>query len=541
MRGSRAPAVCPPHSPRGIVATRPHERPHHRREIRDRPVRPPPGGPAPRPGARPLLRRREPAAPGLRGGRALAARARAHPRHRCRGRARRRPACSRCSPAPTWPPTASATCRPTARASAATARRRSPPRGPRWSASASATWAIRSRSWWPRRPEAGRRRRGARGRRLRAAARGGGDARDATRPGAPAVWDEAPDNVAFVWEAGSRDAVARAFAGAAHVTRLDFVVTRVAAAPIEPRAAVGEYDRRTGRYTLHTGIQGPHGLRALLAEQIFRVPQSHVRVVTGEVGGSFGMRSGIYPELVLVLWAAKRLGRPVKWTSSRREGFVTDEHGRDNVSTAELALDADGQLPRRCASPSRSTSAPTSRRAARAPRTNNVGGLAGVYTTPAIHVETHRRLHEHDADRAVSRRRAPGGDLRDRARHRRGRARARDRPGRAAPPQPDPALGDAVQDRARLHLRLRRLRARHGHGADPRRPRGLRAAPGGGAAARQAPAGSASPTRSRSRAAPTPRSIPTPPSCASTPTAPSRSSRARPRWARATRRPSPRS
>ena len=186
------------------------------------------------------------------------------------------------------------------------------------------------------------------------------------RPGAPAVWDEAPDNVAFVWEAGNREAVARAFAAAAHVTRLDFVVTRVAAAPLEPRAAVGEYDRRTGRYTLHTGTQHPHGTRALLAEHIFRVPQSHLRVVTEEVGGSFGMRSGVYPELVLVLWAAKRLGRPVKWTSDRREGFVTDEHGRDNVSTAELALDGQGQfLP--CAWRSCSTSAPTSRRGARAP------------------------------------------------------------------------------------------------------------------------------------------------------------------------------
>src|SRR6266705_2156924 len=139
---------------------------------------------------------------------------------------------------------------------------------------------------------------------------------DAIRPGAPAIWAEAPDNVAFVWEAGNKDAVARGFAGAAHVTRLDFVVTRVAAAPMEPRGAVGEWDRRTGRYTLHTGIQAPHGLRTLLADQVFKVPQSHLRVVTGEVGGSFGMRSGAYPEHALVLWAAKRLGRPVKWTSS---------------------------------------------------------------------------------------------------------------------------------------------------------------------------------------------------------------------------------
>src|SRR5437879_4647391 len=86
-------------------------------------------------------------------------------------------------------------------------------------------------------------------------------AREALRAGAPTVWDEAPDNVAFVWEAGNRDAVARAFEGAAHVTKLDFVVTRVAGGPLEPRAAVGEYDRRTGRYTLHTGTPHPHGTR----------------------------------------------------------------------------------------------------------------------------------------------------------------------------------------------------------------------------------------------------------------------------------------
>jgi len=210
---------------------------------------------------------------------------------------------------------------------------------------------------------------------------------DAARPGAPTVWAEAPDNVAFVWEAGNKDAVARAFAGAAHVTHLDFVVSRVAAAPLEPRGAVGEWDRRTGRYTLHTGIQAPHGLRTLLADQVFRVPQSHLRVITGEVGGSFGMKSGVYPEPVLVLWAAKRLGRPVKWTSDRREGFVTDEHGRDNVSTAELALDANGKFLALRVAITLNVGAYLTPRSA-GPGTNNVGGVAGVYTTPAIHLQT---------------------------------------------------------------------------------------------------------------------------------------------------------
>ena len=211
-------------------------------------------------------------------------------------------------------------------------------------------------------------------------------AMDALRPGAPAVWDEAPDNVAFLAQAGQREAVDQAFARAAHVTRVDFVVTRVAAAPLEPRAAVGEYDRRSGRYTLHTGIQGPHGTRTLLASAL-KVPQSHMRVITGEVGGSFGMRSGIYPEMILVLWAARRLGRPVKWTSDRREGFVTDEHGRDNVSTAELALDRDGTFLALRVAINLNVGAYLTQRSA-GPGTNNIGGVAGVYTTPAIHHQT---------------------------------------------------------------------------------------------------------------------------------------------------------
>jgi carbon-monoxide dehydrogenase large subunit len=209
---------------------------------------------------------------------------------------------------------------------------------------------------------------------------------DAARAGAPAVWDEVPDNVAFVAESGQREAVARAFERAAHVTRLDFVVNRVAAAPLEPRAAVGEYDRRTGRFTLHTGIQAPHGTRTLLAD-VLRVPQSRLRVVTGDVGGSFGMRSGLYPEMVLVLWAARRLGRPVKWTSDRREGFVTDEHGRDNVSTVELALDREGAFLALRVAITLNVGAYLTPRSA-GPGTNNIGGVAGVYTTPAIHHQT---------------------------------------------------------------------------------------------------------------------------------------------------------
>src|SRR6266704_4934819 len=209
---------------------------------------------------------------------------------------------------------------------------------------------------------------------------------DARKPGVPVVWDEAPDNVAFVWSAGPKDAVTHAFESAPHVTRLPFVVSRVAVAQMEPRAAVGEYDRRTERYTLHTGIQGPHGTRTLLAATL-GVEQNRVRVVSADVGGSFGMRSGLYPEMVLVLWAAKRLGRPVKWTSSRREGMVTDEAGRDNVSAVELALDRDGTFLALRIAVTLNVGAYLTPRSA-GPGTNNVGGVAGMYTTPAIHHET---------------------------------------------------------------------------------------------------------------------------------------------------------
>jgi carbon-monoxide dehydrogenase large subunit len=209
---------------------------------------------------------------------------------------------------------------------------------------------------------------------------------EAARAGAPLVWDEAPANVAFVAESGAREPVARALETAAHVARLDFVVTRVAPAPIEPRVAVGEYDRRTDRYTLHTGVQAPHGTRTLLAD-VLRVPQSRVRVLTTDVGGSFGMKSGLYPEMVLVLWAARRLGRPVRWTSERREGFVTDEHGRDNVSTVELALDREGRFLALGVAITLNVGAYLTPRSA-GPGTNNIGGVAGVYTTPVIHHRT---------------------------------------------------------------------------------------------------------------------------------------------------------
>ena len=123
-------------------------------------------------------------------------------------------------------------------------------------------------------------------------------------------------------ELGDRAAVDAAIAAAAHVTRLDITISRVTAAPIEPRAAIGEWDQREGRYILHAGLQGPHGTRSELAHRIFKIPEARIRVVSTDVGGSFGLKGLSNPELALVLWAAKRVGRPVRWAAERCELFI---------------------------------------------------------------------------------------------------------------------------------------------------------------------------------------------------------------------------
>jgi aerobic carbon-monoxide dehydrogenase large subunit len=165
----------------------------------------------------------------------------------------------------------------------------------------------------------------------------------AARPDAPRLWDEASSNVCLDAELGAKDATAAAFARATHVAKLDTWVHRVTGVPMEPRAAVGEYDAATQRYTLHAGNGGAVRLKQDLA-LVLGVPAESVRVVIGDVGGNFGTRGMIYPEFVVVAWAARRVGRPVKWTCERNEAFVSDYQGRDLAVTAELALDADGNF-----------------------------------------------------------------------------------------------------------------------------------------------------------------------------------------------------
>jgi carbon-monoxide dehydrogenase large subunit len=169
------------------------------------------------------------------------------------------------------------------------------------------------------------------------------DTSAAAGAGAPLVWDETVSNICIDAEVGDRESTAAAFGKAKHVSRLDTHINRVTAVPMEPRAAVGDYDRIADRYTLYAGSGGVARQRRELAA-ILGVPQEGVRVVSRDVGGNFGTRNPFYPEFALVVWAAKSLGRPVKWTCERQEAFLTDYQGRDVVAQAELALDDEGYI-----------------------------------------------------------------------------------------------------------------------------------------------------------------------------------------------------
>jgi carbon-monoxide dehydrogenase large subunit len=167
--------------------------------------------------------------------------------------------------------------------------------------------------------------------------------RDAVGRGAPQLWDSLAGNVCVDSVAGDTRAADAAFAAAAHVVRLDTWVPRITGVPMEPRAALGVHDAATGRVTLYAGSGGSVRLKSDLAE-VLRVPEASVRVIAQDVGGNYGTRNSSYPEYSLVVWAARRLGRPVKWTGDRREMFLSDYQARDLVSTMELALDADGSF-----------------------------------------------------------------------------------------------------------------------------------------------------------------------------------------------------
>lgn len=208
--------------------------------------------------------------------------------------------------------------------------------------------------------------------------------RQAVEDGAPQLWDSAPGNICFDYRIGDSDGTAAALAEAAHVTRLTLDLNRVSATPMEPRVVIGEYDRRSERYTLHVGQQTPHQIRMVLARHIFRVPEHKVRIISPDVGGGFGLKNGLFAEDILALWASKRLGRPVKWLCERSEAFLSDDHARENNVEAALALSADGQFLGLSYDALANIGSCVALRGAHPP-VNNLGSLSGPYTTPAIH------------------------------------------------------------------------------------------------------------------------------------------------------------
>ncbi len=166
----------------------------------------------------------------------------------------------------------------------------------------------------------------------------------AVADGAPTLWPEAPGNIAFTMMAGDAAAADAAFARASHLVRLRLVNNRVSANPLEPRVTLGAWNAADRAYTLYTSTQHPHHTRGTLANDILHCPETSLRVVAWEVGGGFGMKAEVYAEEALVLWAARRVGRPVKWVGTRSEGLASDNHGRDQICNAEMALDAAGQI-----------------------------------------------------------------------------------------------------------------------------------------------------------------------------------------------------
>ncbi|MGY6252440.1 xanthine dehydrogenase family protein molybdopterin-binding subunit [Paraburkholderia caledonica] len=213
------------------------------------------------------------------------------------------------------------------------------------------------------------------------------DTAHAADAGQPAVHDEVPDNVCYNWGHGDKAATDAAFAKAAHVTTLDIVNNRLVPNAIEPRAVNASYSSQDDSYTLYVANQNPHVERLLMAAFVLSLPESKLRVIAPDVGGGFGSKIFLYAEDVALTWASKKIRRPVKWTAERSEAFLSDAHGRDHVTKAELAMDADGKFLAMRIHTIANMGAYLSTFASSVPTILYATLLAGQYATPAIYAE----------------------------------------------------------------------------------------------------------------------------------------------------------
>jgi carbon-monoxide dehydrogenase large subunit len=210
---------------------------------------------------------------------------------------------------------------------------------------------------------------------------------DAVKTGAPLVFDAVPNNIALDYHYGDAAKVAEAFAKAKHITRLETSNQRMVVNAMEPRAAIGEYDTENGKWTLYSTSQGVHGMKTSLMD-ILNAPADKVRVVTGQVGGSFGMKASVYPEYVCILHAARILGRPVKWTDERSGSFVSDHHGRAQDMVMEMAFDENAHILALRLTGYGNMGGYLAQFGPLLPTGNQVKNLASIYRTPLIEVAT---------------------------------------------------------------------------------------------------------------------------------------------------------
>ena len=218
------------------------------------------------------------------------------------------------------------------------------------------------------------------------------DVAAAVADGAPQLYDDIANNTVLEMRTGDGEAADAAIAAAAHVTRIEVANNRIVAASLEPRQAVARWDAAAERYELITGCQGVNAMRRILADAIFDVPHEQIHVISGDVGGGFGMKTQPYPEHVACLFAARALGRPVKWQGTRSEGFLGDNQARDGVITGELAFDADGNILALKVDLLASMGAYLSAHGAAAATTNVGNCLTGVYRTPVLYFRTRLAL-----------------------------------------------------------------------------------------------------------------------------------------------------